>query len=251
MKKMLNEENRSPDRAAPVTIAKQSSAQPIQRRKNVHPKPDYRFEGLTEAEYEPCFQYEIRRERIPKRRASLMEQAAKVDACDDTDGEKFRQKLELQRELDEVKRAERPWLKLTKAERQTHLKKEPVQLANEVKPGERWLRKKRVSGPHADIELFIDFTYGNEVLVASFQRLLTKMRKEGMAQFTAPGRPNSIKLRLFSLSAYRCLRRGMQPDEVWKHLTKLREKFWIGEQQRTKLPELAMKIERVIGGKTF
>jgi hypothetical protein len=87
--------------------------------------------------------------------------------------------------------------------------------------------------------------------MASFHRLLTKMRKERKIEFKNAGRPHSIKLRLFNLTVYRCLQRGMKPDEVWEHLAPLREKFWIGEQNRTKLLCLSGKIEREIGVRPF
>ena len=201
------------------------------------------FDTLQEVEYEPCFWYEIRRERLGWQRASIMRQVAEIDNSGEGEDEKFRQKLELQEELDQVKRAERPWLELTDAEKQRFMEEEPVRLAKEVRQGERWLGERN----HFGLELWIDLRHSKDDLEASFQRLLTKLRQQGKAKFTKPGRPQSIALRLFSLSVCRCLRRGMKPDEVWDHLARLRDKLCIGEHNRTKLFRLFRDIEREIG----
>lgn len=214
-----------------------------QRTTTIHGEPDYWFDKLKEAEYEPCFWYEIRRERLCCHRAEIMRQVAELDQSGEGEDEKFRLKLELQEELDQVKRAERPFLKLTPAERQRFMEEDPVRLAKEVSPGERWLGGRKQFG----VELWIDLRHSNDDLAASFKGLLARLRHQGEAKFTGHGRPTSIKLRLFSLSVYRCLRRSMRPDEAWNHLARLRDEFCIGEHNRTKLSELVRKIEREIG----
>jgi hypothetical protein len=236
-------------KAAPAK--QREDAQPIQSGKTVHRRPadeDYRFDKLKkEEEYEPCFRYEIFRERINQFRAIIIKEASEIDISGESEAEKFRQKLELQEQLDELKRADRPWLKLTDAEKPTR-REESVR---EMTPMDRWLRKKNASPAVEGIELSIDFRNSTNDLMASFHRLLTKMRKERKIEFKNAGRPHSIKLRLFNLTVYRCLQRGMKPDEVWEHLAPLREKFWIGEQNRTKLLCLSGKIEREIGVRPF
>jgi hypothetical protein len=242
-------------KAAPAKQRKNS--QPIQSRRIANKRPDdedYWFDDwfteLKEAEYVPCFWYEIRRVRMNRHHASIMEQVAEIDNSGESEAEKFRQKLELQEELDEMKRDERPWPELTDVEKREFMDSigsiQPVRLAKEVRPWER-MGTEYASSAVEHIELSIDFRKGNEILMASFESLLKKMRKEGKSKFTKPGRPESIELKLFNLSVYRCLQRGMKPDEVWEHLAPLREKLWIGKCNRTRLPYLSEKIEREIG----
>jgi hypothetical protein len=66
------------------------------------------FDTLQEVEYEPCFWYETHRERCIRRCGSIMQEVEEIDLSGQSEDEKFRQKLELQEELDEVKVVERP-----------------------------------------------------------------------------------------------------------------------------------------------
>jgi hypothetical protein len=244
VKKRLVENNRSSAASSKTEAAFNKPGAPQRRQITTG---SLWFADLDEAEYEPCFWHEIRRERLPRSRLRIMQHVVEIDNSSEDENEKFRQKLELQQELDELKRGERAWVDLTNPEKRALMEStdwdEPVRSVKEMS---RWERR-RPSAAQEVIALSIDFRETNEALMASFQRLLTKMRDGGKAKFEKRGRPVSVKLRLFSLSVYRCLREGMKPNEAWKYLAPLRDKFWIGEHNSEKLIELAGDIEREIG----
>lgn len=269
MKKRQAQANGFSTRASKRATASagQSDGLFIRRKVAVKPDNDNRFAELEPAECEPCYWYETNREPVGGRRARLVKEIADIDNGPESDAEKSKYKRHLLAELAELKRDERPWWELSDAEKRAYASNpggdpggvpddpklaglhEPVRRADEVTDFERALRKASFdTGVLEDVRLTLNFAYSKEPLMASFGRLVKKMLDQGKDKFTVSrrGRPKYFQLRLFGLSVYRCLRRGMTPEQVWDHLAPLRTKFSIGEHRRTKLQQLADEIEQDI-----
>lgn len=206
---------------------------------NKRPLPDHEvaFHRLDKAELEACLAWECYRERALINQDSIFQEAEVVEKSKRSEEAKFMRLLELQRELDAERKASRPWLSLEPQDRNAFLMRirktrhvtEPFALFSELSPMHRlWARW----SPRCErLEVLVDWSKSNKKLVASFTRLVTRLRKNGGTKANlikikdGRGSRSTVKQDLFRLAIWRCHKAGLNAKRALTRLEQLRIDF--------------------------
>ena len=214
--------------------SKSTSRKQARRRWIPLPRAEYEFDKLDTAELGACLRYEHEREYVRKHRAAILQEAAEIDQLDESEREKFRQKLELQNQLDALQRLA-PWLTLEAAHRQRLVgqfaeqrspKAEAIRLYSDLMRVEQFMFRSPHSS-HERIEIVVNWARMNEVLFDSFRRLIEKQRSTPgtKAQRThlieTRGRYTNAGEGLVELVAWRCRKANLTLKETIRILRSL------------------------------
>lgn len=232
------------------------------RRPSIHlPPEEYAFHTLPEGQLEACLDYECHRERARRQFSTILKEAAEIDKLDESEDEKFRQKLELQSELDALKESLRPWLSLTPTEREHHLQKsaikptrrpEPVRFHSDLGKLQQVLT--RGSSRWERLDIVVDWEASKKALVESFAKLVDRLRgTPGTKAHGCPvnekrGNQPSVPQCLYQLVVWRCREAKFNAFKTMQILNRLRPCCPIPSEESflNKFVEVARAGERLV-----
>jgi hypothetical protein len=192
---------------------------------------------------------------------AIFKEAEEIERQSKSAEECFRRKLDLQDELDALRREfSRPWLLMPPEERarrvaeRKHLPSpEPLRLASELDPLRQSLLR-RSSGAKERVDFVIDWSVTNKRLIRSFARKIKSMRRTpGTKANLTPvkqvrGRKTTVKEQLVRLVIWRCRKARYPTDSILTLLEPFRQRFGLPHKDtlRKKLASLADQAERML-----
>lgn len=205
-----------------------------------------------------CFEYECSRERAKLRRQAILKEAKEIEQrCEDDEDEKFRELLDLQEELNQLRQESKlPWLSLPPCKRTTLSsyeersdRSEPVILFADLPSlGQALTRRNR-------LDLVIDWSKSEKRLKNSFGKLIRRLRLTPgtNANLTSVvderGQKLSAKQKLLRLVLYRCRKGRIRFDRILLILDSFRRHGFAVPAESTlqkKFALLAREGERLI-----
>jgi hypothetical protein len=159
------------------------------------PEVEWAFHSLPESEFRACLQYEVFRERTFCYWDALRGEAAVLqNAVDGINIHILPDLVELQDELNNVRKNCVPWLSLSAEEKNELLKKseghsadsmsEAVWAAANLTPLQKWRLK--YSGSRMALEVIVDWSRNSGEIVESFAKLVHSLRTGSIPSITVP-----------------------------------------------------------------